>query len=380
VFARAAADAGIELKSTWSAEDFERVVADPELWDPRRGPAVVFTSIVAQLRSSYATLAAACDPSETVLVGHPLCFYARMFEEVHDVAAVTVDLAPSTLRSVYGPAALPAVDLSAWPTWTRRLLWWALDRFAIDPLIAPALNAWRAELGLLPVARVFETWMHSPQQIIGLFPDWFGLPQRDWPRRVSLVGFALIDAGGPLAPDLERFLQAGEPPIVFTPGSANRHAARFFETAAAATARLGRRALFVTSYREHLPQPLPAHVHHATYTSFTALFPRAAAVVHHGGVGTSAQALAAGAPQLVMPIGFDQPDNAIRLQKLGVAQAIAPARFTPEAVAPALDRLLTSGPVREACRRWRGRVDSAASTRAACDLIEQRYSAHRRVH
>ncbi len=376
VFARPAADAGLDLVSTWSAEDFERAVANPDLFDARRGPKIVFESIASQLRTSYATLARACDPTDTVLVGHPLSFYARMFEEVHDVAAVTIDLAPSTLRSVYGLSALPGVDLTAWPAWTRALLWWAIDRFAIDPLIAPALNTWRAELGLPPLARVFKTWMHSPQRIIGLFPEWFGPAQPDWPPRVSLVGFVLIDAGGALAPELERFLAAGDPPIVFTPGSANRHAMRFFETAAAAAARLGRRALFVTSYADHLPTPLPGHVHHAAYTSFTALFPRAAAVVHHGGVGTCAQALAAGVPQLLMPMGFDQPDNALRLGRLGVAEAIQPARFTPDAVASALDRLLASQAVNDACRHWRTQVDSSAAAERACELIEQQYAAH----
>src|SRR5205823_3036987 len=85
------------------------------------------------------------------------------------------------------------------------------------------------------------------------------------------------------AHDLERFMANGDPPVVFTPGSANRHAAPFFRAAIEATAGIGRRALLVTSYREHLPASLPGHAHHVAYASFATLFPRAAAVVHHGG-------------------------------------------------------------------------------------------------
>jgi rhamnosyltransferase subunit B len=371
VFGRAASDAGLELVSVWSAAEFERATKNPDLFDPRRGPAVVFGAIRDQLRPSYGVLERTCDTHDAVIVGHPLSFYARVFEDVHRVPAVTIDLAPGTLRSAYGPAALPGLNISRWPPWVRRGLWWALDRFAIDPMIAPTLNRWRGELGLAPISRVFD-WMHSPQRIIGLFPDWFGAPQADWPPQTRLTGFALIETGA-LAPDVERFLDAGEPPVVFTPGSANRHAAHFFRTAVDATARLGRRALFVTGYADHLPSPLPAHVWRADYTSFTALFPRAAAVVHHGGVGTCAQGLAAGVPQLLMPMGFDQPDNALRVASLGVGTSIAPAHFSPPRVAAALAHLLTRADVATACRRWRDEVDSAGAVRQACDFIEQQH-------
>lgn len=109
---------------------------------------------------------------------------------------------------------------------------------------------------------------------------------------------------------------------------------------------------------------------HAEYAPFGSLVPRAAALVHHGGVGTLAQALRAGCPQLVMPMAFDQPDNAVRLERLGVGRYLRPSRFTGMAVARELDALLGSEDVVRACRSVAGRfvgIDPVAQT---CDLIE----------
>jgi UDP:flavonoid glycosyltransferase YjiC (YdhE family) len=242
---------------------------------------------------------------------------------------------------------------------------------------------------------VFNTWLHSPQRTIGLFPDWFGDPQPDWPVQSRLAGFVLSDAPvGPALTDRESpartrptgeegheslgaFIAGGPPPVVFTAGSANRQARRFFSTAIEASGRIGRRAVLVTGYGEHLPSTLPGHVHHARYVPFTALFPRAAAVVHHGGVGTCAQGFAAGVPQLVMPMGFDQPDNAWRVAGLGAGETIAPSAFTPRRVSKALDRLLSSGRVLRACREWQLRIRAADPVKHACDLLEEIYDRRR---
>jgi rhamnosyltransferase subunit B len=369
-FAGSVSAAGLELVQVGTAEDFEAATKNPDLWHPRRGPAVVFKEVASHLRDGYAALERVYEPDATMLVGHSLSFFTRVFEETHRVPAVTVHLAPSVFRSNFNQSRLPfGLDITPWPRWAKRAFWWAGDRFAIDPAIAPSLNAWRRELGLAPVSRIFNTWLHSPQRVLGLFPEWFAPPQPDWPPQLRLAGFLLSDDDAVKVAE-----PAGEPPIVFTPGSANRHAARFFTTAIAATARMGRRAVLVTSYRDHLPRSLPDHVEHVNWASFRALFRRAAAVVHHGGIGTCAQALAAGVPQVVMPLGFDQPDNALRTSRLGVADVIPPERFTPARVAAALERLLADSDVRAACTRWRDRVDSAQAVRLASDLIEEQYS------
>ena len=91
----------------------------------------------------------------------------------------------------------------------------------LDPTVAPQLNQWRRELGLPPVTRVFRDWIHSPQRVIGLFPDWFGVPQPDWPASLRLTGFPLFDDHGStdLPASLSKFLDGGPPPLLFTPAA-----------------------------------------------------------------------------------------------------------------------------------------------------------------
>jgi UDP:flavonoid glycosyltransferase YjiC (YdhE family) len=302
-----------------------------------------------------------------------MAFATRLFEETHEVPAATLHLAPSVFRTVHRqPVHVPGRDLTRYPSWVKRTLWWLIDRIAIDPLIVGELNRFRRELGLRPVARVFDQWLHSPQRVIGLFPEWFGPPQPDWPAQVRLTGFPLFDEADQHAPtpDLDAFIAAGDPPIVFTPGTANRTADAFMRTAVEAAARLRRRALLLTRYPEQVPEPLAPGVRHEAYVPLSRVLPLCAALVHHGGIGTSAQGLAAGTPQLVMPFGFDQPDNAARLEQLGVGTWIVPSQFTPDRVADRLATLLTEARVHERCRRWAAAVAASRAVEDTCDLLE----------
>ena len=102
----------------------------------------------------------------------------------------------------------------------------------------------------------------------------------------------------------------------------------------------------------------------------SAVLPRAAALVHHGGIGTLAQGLAAGVPQLTMPMAFDQPDNATRLARMGVGAWVRPEQFTPDRVADALRRLLEDDATARACRRWAQALEPRDATERTCDLLE----------
>jgi UDP:flavonoid glycosyltransferase YjiC (YdhE family) len=159
--------------------------------------------------------------------------------------------------------------------------------------------------------------------------------------------------------------------VAITPGTAHRHASRFIAAALEACALLGRRAVVLTGYPEQVPDPLPAGARHETYAPFSSLFPRCAAVIHHAGIGTCAQGLAAGVPQLTMPLAFDQPDNATRLAHLGVGAHLVPRRFRPARVARALVRLLDSADVAAACRARRAALAAEDGAGRACDLIEE---------
>jgi rhamnosyltransferase subunit B len=202
-----------------------------------------------------------------------------------------------------------------------------------------------------------RSYWHSPDGVLCLFPEWFARQAGDWPRQAVLSRFPLFDEGGDRPPDaaLEAFLGAGDPPIIITPGSANAHAERFIRRSVEASGRVGRRALVITRFPEQVGV-LPAGSASFEYVPFGRAFPRASAVLHHGGVGTVAQCLAAGVPQLIMPLAHDQPDNAARMKKMGVGEYLYPRAFKPAAIAQGLERLLTAPAVKQACVDFRQKM------------------------
>jgi rhamnosyltransferase subunit B len=200
---------------------------------------------------------------------------------------------------------------------------------------------------------------------LGLFPGWFG----EVPG-IEACGFPLLEDVQlpPLPPELEFFLRQGPSPVIFTPGSFMRGADRFFRESLTACTRLGLRAVFLTPYREQIPSHLPAGVAHFPYVALQRLAPRSIAMVHHGGIGTCAQGLRAGIPQLITPLFFDQPDNAARLKDLGVAEVLPPHIFGGEAAARMLSGLLSSSQLR--CRQMKAHFAHQNAIGRICDIAE----------
>lgn len=372
-FEPAALREGLAFLPIGTASDYRRTVENPRLWHPRGGLAVIAAGIVATMRLIYDAIAANSAP-DTVVAASTLSFGARIAQEKLGLPLATVHLQPSVLRTASEFPVLPGVP--AWrhpPAYVVKAFFALVDRVFIDPLFAKAVDAMRSDLGLPRVRRFFGNWLHSPDLVVGLFPEWFAAPKPDWPRPLVLAGFTGYDGGRGnelLPPEVERFLAAGEPPVVFTPGTAMIHGHDFFQAAVEACGILKRRGLLLTEHEDHLPARLPPTVAHASYVPFGRLLPRVAALVHHGGIGTTSQALAAGIPQLVMPMGFDQPDNAARLERLGVGAALPPSRWTGRAVARRLAPLLVSESTRSSCRELSRRIDFGKSTARAADAIE----------
>ncbi len=365
--------ADLEFVPVITAEQYHGATLDPDLWHPRRGFEAVLKLIPPLLEPTWKALEARFQPGRTMVVGHPLGFATRAFEEKTGVAGATIHLAPSSLRSCYKvPALPPGIDISALPLLVKQTLWALIDRTQIDPLVLPLLNGWRESHGLPPVHRVFKDWINSPRLVVGLFPEWFGPRQPDWPGHFHHASFPLWDdpTGSPADAELEAFLAAGTPPVVVSPGSANRHANSFFIAARDALGRLNRRGLFLTGYPEQLPAELPATILHRPYAPFSAVLPRSAALVHHGGIGTAAQAFAAGIPQLIMPMSFDQPDNALRAEQLGVARWLSPRGFTSERVEARLGQLLREPTVACAAAQHRELLQGVDGIGMVCDLLE----------
>lgn len=360
--------AGLERVEIGTRDDFLAALKHPDLWSPTRSFGHIFRTGIAQaMRPQYDLIA---QRLPDVVVNSALGFGARIAHDALGVPLVTVHLQPGVIWSAYESPRLPGM-VGPWaPHWLKRLQYWAGERFVIDATACPELNRFRKELDLPPVRRVTR-WWHSPFHNLGLFPAWYAAPQPDWPKPTTLTSFPLWDESAVAAPrpELEAFLAKGGPPIVFAPGSANSQAAPFFRAAVDACVRLKRRGLLLTKFADQLPADRPDTVAALDYIPFSQVLPRSAALVHHGGIGTAAQALAAGIPQLVMPLAHDQPDNAARLKKLGVGEALIPKRFTGVAAAAALDRLLGSDDVRRCCAEVRDRLKDVKPFDAECDVV-----------
>jgi UDP:flavonoid glycosyltransferase YjiC (YdhE family) len=148
------------------------------------------------------------------------------------------------------------------------------------------------------------------------------------------------------------------------------HAAAFFRAAVAACESLGARGLLLTKYRHQLPARLPPGVRHCAYAPFRQLLPLCGAIVHHGGIGTTAAALAAGIPQLILPMAWDQPDNAHRVRQLGVGASLGPRQRTAAHLAAALARLMTPE-TRARCRAIADRIGEADGLDVAARWVEE---------
>ncbi len=375
-----ARQAGFEFEPLGTAEDYLAVLRDPAVWHPAKGfPIVIEWGVLKPLRAIYELLESRYVPGETVVAAPLLAFGARIAQEKLGIPLVSITLQPAMFRGLSRVSKLPSLPVSnRMPKLWNQWLYWLIDVGVIDRLIAPETNAFRAELGLPPARRFFHDWWFSPDRIVGLFPDWYAPPPDDWPAQLRLTGFPLYDESEstPVAPEVEEFLAEGEPPVVFTPGSGMRHGKEFFEAAADACRRLGRRAALVTRFHDQVPARLPEGIRAFDFVPFSRLFPRSAAVVHHGGIGTSAQGLAAGVPQLLMPMAYDQLDNAARLERLGVSRTIPPRRFKGSAVADALHRILNAPDLSLRCREIAGRLRDANPLPETCRLIEQAAERH----
>ena len=367
------AGAGLTLLRIGTREDYIELSKHPDLWHPIRGPKLVLRTAVAGLRPLYQIVSTNYAPGETVLCAHVLDLASRTASESLGAPLAAIHLAPGVFWSVYDSPRLKGALLSPGvPHWLKRFQFWASDVLFVNPLFRP-LNVLRRELGLAPVRRVFSFWLNEADMLIGLFPEWFGPPQPDWPANVRLVGFPLWDAvhDAELGDDVREFLADGEPPIAFSPGSANKEAHQFFDAAVEACERLGRRGILLTKYDHQLPSRMPTTVRHFGFVPLSKLLPHTAAIVHHGGIGTCAQGLAAGVPHLVRPMAFDQFDNSRRLVQLGVAEELSVKQFRGATVAKSLQRLLASPAVNEKCRDFARRCNGAASLEVACDVLEE---------
>jgi rhamnosyltransferase subunit B len=369
---------GLTFRALVSDEETQDLLANPDFWHPLKTARVSSQWGARFLQRQYALLAELASDGDTVLAASPGVLPARVVQDKLARPLASIVLQPWLIPSVFAPPVMPGgVTLPRWAPHLAGKLYWRLWDYAAEWLVGRPLNRLRASLDLKPVRRIFCWWL-SPELVIGMFPNWYGPPQADWPPQMRLAGFPLYDGrpASSLSCEVREFCGAGEPPIAFTFGTGMMHAADLFRAVLEACSLLGKRGLLLTKYRGHLPEPLPSSVRHVEYAPFKQLLPLCAAVVHHGGVGTVAKALAAGTPQLILPFAFDQADNAVRIQQMGVGDWLKPRQRSGTQIAKALNRLMVPA-TQVRCRAVAARLGSEDALENAAQWLEE--LAHRRL-
>lgn len=376
LFEEHARRAGLNFISLGEKDEFEAMMRDPRIWKLGHGTKVVF-DFAAKSVEPYLAAIEGCGEVDLMLT--PVTAFAgRLAREKHGTPLITVHLQPAVFLSAHEtPLLHPAMRwLRAMPVWFKRALF-ALPN-PVDLFALPTVRRVCASHGVNPPRSLFREWWDSPDGVLALFPEWFAQPQPDWPPNLLQWTFPLEDLAReqPLTPELQAFLAQGEKPVVFTPGSANVQAARFFAVAAEAVRRLGCRAVFVTREPAQVPRRLSADVLTVEYAAFSTLLQHADVFVHHGGIGTLSQGLAAGVPQLIMHMAHDQPDNAERLERLGAGSGLSTREFTPERVVRKLRRLRDEPEIRQTALACAEKMRQGRNCAALMSWIEGRAERH----
>ncbi len=365
-FYSVAPDSLPQLQQDW---DFFKLLSDGQ----RGTEYIICNLMMPHLRAIYSNLMKACQGAD-VLLTHPLTFVGSIVAEKTGIAWVSSVLSPSSLVSAYDvPAATSsyaqAMAVVERDTALRRYRWQAR-------LWSAPVRQLRAELGLPPGCDPIFEGQHSPDLVLALFSRAFAQPQPDWPSQTRVTGFPFYDRpsrqSAGLSPELEHFLNSGSPPIVFTLGTtAVMTPGNFYIEGAVAARQLGYRAVLLMGEgaRQVPPNWLPEGVAAFDYAPHSLIFPRAAAIVHHGGVGTTGQALRSGCPALIVPYNYDQPDNAERAKRLGGAIALERDRYSAATVAEALKQLLFDPRYAARAQQLRQIVQAEDGIKVACDAL-----------
>ena len=335
------------------------------------------------LRQTYDDLLDAVtkpERADLMLLGE-LNYAGPLVAEVTGIKWASYVLAPLSFFSAFDPPVLPMFPRLARADKTVPGLGRVIKRMVriVSRKWPQPIYDLRSELGLPKGTNPLFDAKHSPYLVLALFSQVLAREQRDWPENTKITGFCFYDADAgntALPKKLEEFLAAGAAPVVFTLGSAAvMTAGKFYEYSARAAMKLGVRAVLLIGAdpRNRPRRELPDSICVAEYAPYSKLFPRAALVVHQGGVGTTAQCLQAGKPMLIMPYSHDQPDNARRMRRLGVGRVIQRANYTPMRVARTLREMLDEPKFIHKAELAAEKLGREDGVRAACDALEGLY-------
>ena len=353
-----------------------------KLWHPRTGSEFLIRDYVMPVvQQSYEDLLPVCQDADLLLT-HTATYAAPVIAEKLGLRWLSIVLQPMLFTSRYDAPVLPGVP------WLKRVYG---DGGWLFPLLmrlaTPRMLSWakpvaelRQRVGLpASNANPILEGQFSPLGTLAFFSEYFAKPQKDWPPHVTMTGFISYDKRGEGfgesfgSDGLARFLETGPAPVLFTLGSsAVMNPGSFYQESLAAAQALNMRAVLLIGQldRTQFASASPDRVYFADYAPYSEVMPRAAAIVHQGGIGTTAQALRAGKPTIVVPWSHDQPDNAERLSKLGVSRTILRSGYTARRAAHELKQLLKGNGYRICAENLGLKLAKANGLSRAADAVE----------
>lgn len=307
---------------------FAQLLGSPEVWRPLAGLRIVLGGAASEyLVPHFELIARLKRPGRTILVSHPLDFASRIHRDLDpDTPHVDIVLSPMMIRDPHFPP-----RLSPWwfeprkPPWLMKAGYWMGDHLILDRYLAKSINGLRRSLSLPPVRRIMHKWWWSPDMVLSLYPQWFGSVAPPVDGQWHACGFPLnvnSSGVGEHSQPLDFINANSKRPLFFTPGTAHRHAKNFFQMAIDVCQSLDMPAILATSHTDQLPKRLPQSICGVGYVPLDQVLPHCHAIVHHGGIGTTAHSIAAACPQVVMPMAFDQFHNGLQVERLGLGQSL----------------------------------------------------------
>ncbi len=351
-----------------------------KLIDQRRGlEEIINKLILPHLRASYEDLYESTRGAD-LIVTHPLTLTGRLVAGKRGLRWASSVLAPASLFSKYDPLVPPQFPAAhrlfkLHPIFFQAAI--ALGRVGLWR-VKRAVNEIRREVGLRPTRQnPLLEGQHSPALVLALFSKVLAEPQPDYPPNTFITGFPFYDRrdffGETETPRaLLDFLDAGEPPVVFTLGSSAIYAAGdFYRDSVEAARALGVRALLLTGEAFNRPEELPEGGAAFDYAPYGELLSRARAVIHQGGIGTTAQGLRAGVPALVVPFSQDQFDNGSRVARVGAGRMLPRAKYNASSAAKELGALLSEAGYTTRAAEVGRQIMGENGAAAAADAIEE---------
>lgn len=332
--------------------------------------------VLPHLKDTFNDLMKALEGAD-LLITHPLSLAGGLVAEKTGITWISTVLSPILIVSAYDSIFLSnfsnQVDVQILNPLINSIFTW-LGKIIVYFWNSP-VREFRTELGLPAAEDPLFEGKYSPEIVLALFSAVFAQPKIDWHKQIEICGFTFYDSQNEanIPSEFLDFLESGDPPIVFTLGSAAINiAGDFYIESVIAARKLGYRAVLLTGNQQNVPQNLLdcKDVIALDYIPYSLIFPRSVAIVHQGGIGTTAQALKAGRPMLIVPYSHDQPNNAERAERLGVARVIERERYTAAQVVIELQELLTNQDYAIRAGEISRKIQAEDGVKKACDLIE----------